>query len=264
MANLASFWFGGDLGPIELASISSFHRHGDQITVYSPHAITNLPKNAIWRDANEILPSQTILRHRKTNSPALHSDLFRYALLAKTDQIWVDLDIISLRSFETQDPWVLGFENDTEVNGAVLHMPRNSQTLAALMEVTPATNGVPPFLQGRRRARYALYHQFHSLFGDGLTIDRWPWGGVGPRLLTHLLNETGEIEHVKPVERFYAIPFAEAGRFLEPNGLSRADLPSDAWAVHLWNNRLKRILAKDHGGQVPEGSFLKAALEGDL
>lgn len=259
VAELASFWVEDRLGPIEIGSIQSFLRQGDRITIYSPAPLDGLPDGAHWRNASEIMPSDRIIRHRKTQSPALHSDLFRYQLLAKTDQIWVDLDIIALRPFEFETEWVFGYETPHEVNGAVLRLPKESETLQNLLLLTPETRGLPPYLTGLRRAKYWLRG-----FGRGLPLDRWPWGSIGPRGLSYYLKQTGEISHALPISAFYSIPLQEAARFLEPGGITRANLPADAWGVHLWGKRIRQVMVQDYEGQVPRDSFLDLALRGEV
>lgn len=259
MAELASFWVGERLGPVEIASLRSFLRHGDRITVYSPGPLAGLPEGAVWRDASEVMPSAQIVRHRKSGSPALHSDMFRYQLMARTAQIWVDLDMIALRPFDFGSDWVFGHETPDEVNGAVLRLPGHSKTLQALLEYVPGTRGIPPFLTGTRRLRYRIRG-----LGRGLPIERWPWGAIGPRALTHFLRETGEISHALPVSAFYAVPLGQAARFLAPGGLARRDLPADAWGVHLWAKQLRAALTADFNGQIPAGSFLDLALREEL
>lgn len=258
MAELASFWVGGPLGPIEIASIKSFLRHGDNITVFSPHPL-ELPEGARWADANEIYPSETIIRHRKTGSAALHSDLFRYALMAKTDMIWVDLDVIALRSLEFDSDWVFAWESSDWVAMGILKLPKDSPTLKQLLEIRPGVRGLPEYFTWHRRLKYKI-----RTFGRGMTIEGWPWGATGPRTLTHILRQTGEIRFALPQSAFYSIEYEEATRFLTPGALRLHDLPDDAWAVHLWAKVLRTIIANDHNGRVPEGSFLDLALRGEL
>ncbi|WP_152988233.1 hypothetical protein [Paracoccus sp. MKU1] len=259
MVDLASFWVGDRLGPIEIASLQSFLRHGDRITLFSPTPLADLPPGVIWRDANGIFPSRRILRYRANGSPALHADLFRYALLAQTDMIWVDLDIIALRPFAYASPWIFGYEGSSTVNNAVLRLPESSDTLRLLQQFQPDTVGLPPFMSGFRRFKYQL-----RTFGRGMSIERWPWGATGPRGLTHFLRLTGEISHALPVSAFYAISKDDAGRFLVPGALRASDLPSDAWCVHLWAKELRQELRRHHHGQVPAGSFLDLAIRGEL
>lgn len=259
MANLASFWVGDRLGPIEIASAQSFLRHGDNLTIYSYTPVADVPAGVRVADAATVMPTTRVIRHHKNGSPAIHSDLFRYALLAQTDQIWVDLDIIALRSFNGAGDWLFGYETDTEVNNAVLRLPRDSKTLQKLKTLRVDTVGLPDMLTGMRRFKYWL-----KSGGRGLSIDRWPWGATGPRALTHYLRESGEIVHALPQSAFYAIPLSYAGRFVAPGAVTRDTLPADAWAAHLWGKELRQYLQKHHKGIVPQRSFLDLAMRGLL
>lgn len=259
MADLASFWVGERLGPIELASLRSFVRHGDRITVYSPTPLDSLPDGVSWRNAAEIMPCDRIIRHRKTQSPALHSDLFRYQLMAKTEKIWVDLDVIALRPFDFDSAWVFGYESVDLVAMGVLRLPKSSRTLQGLLTLKPDMVGFPPYLSGFRLAKYWL-----RTAGRGLPLERWPWGGTGPRVLTHYLEQSGEIRYALPVSAFYSVPLHEAERFLEPGALTKADLPAEAWAVHLWGKDLRQAIAGRYAGQIPAGSFLDLTMREEL
>lgn len=255
MQKLASFWCGKALGPVELTSIRSFLHHGDQITVYSPVRL-ELPEGAIWRDASEIMPSEKIIVDRKTGSPALHADLFRYAMLNQTDEIWVDLDIVALRPFDIKSEWVFGYECEKRVNNAVLRMPKHAETLRLLSQFHAGSRGIPPMVTGMRKAKYWLRSQVQDL-----TIDKWPWGSVGPQALTRFLHETGEIQHAMPRSAFYALSSAQVGSFLEPGALSMSDLPDDAFGVHLWAKELRQELKDKYNGEIPQGSFLAQLID---
>lgn len=148
IATVASLWIGERLGMIEKASIRSFLKVGDHFILYAYNPIANVPDGVEVRDAQEVYPCRSIIRHKKSGSPALHSDLFRYALQAKTDYIWVDLDIIALRSFDFPRPWVFGLETETEANNAVLKLPKDSQTLQELLKINERTIGLPPMMKG--------------------------------------------------------------------------------------------------------------------
>lgn len=252
MVALGSLWIGKVLGPIELASIASFLRTGHDLTLYSYGDIANLPPGVDLRDAAEIMPGDRILRHHRDQSPAIHSDLFRYRMIAATGRIWVDLDIIALRPFRFAGAHVFGYEHAASINNAVLGLPGDSPTLAGLLALRPETRGLPPRLTGLRKARY----QLRNALAGGLPLDRWPWGSTGPALLTHLLHETGEIAHALPVQAFYAVPFADHGRFADPGGLAPDDVPPGAYGLHLWANALKKHIAARHGGRLPRDSFL--------
>lgn len=256
MATVASLWIGERLGMIEQASIRSFLKVGDRFVLYVYNPVAGVPDGVEVRDAQEVYPCHTIIRHKKTGSPALHSDLFRYALLAKTDYIWVDLDMIALRSFDFPSPWVFGLETEGEVNGAVLNMPKESKALQELLKFNERTVGLPPMMKGFQRVRY-----WFKSWGRGMTIDRWPWGSIGPRALSHYLHIHDEFKYAMPMSAFYAIPLHRAHEFAIPGKITLNDLPNDAWGVHLWAKELRQYLKQTGTDKVPEGSFLSIYLE---
>lgn len=254
---IASLWIGGRLGEIEIASIHSFLCHGHRLRVYSYEPVVNLPRDVENRDAAEVLPTRRIVRHRRSGSPALHSDLFRYALMDRTEAIWVDLDMIALRKFDFDTPYVFGFEDTVgSVNCAVFRMPRESAALRELLKFKEDTVATPPLLTGIRKWKYWLRGM-----GRGLPIDAWPWGSIGPHALTHFLRQTGEISHAMPVETFYAVHISEMTRFITPGALIPAQIPDAAYGLHLWGGLMRAHLAQHHQGVVPEGSYLADLLE---
>ena len=101
---------------------------------------TNVPEGVELADAADILPLTGFLRHERTGSPALHSDLFRYHMLAKLDRtIWADTDAYCVKPFATPTGHFHAWESETGINGGVLGLPRDSETLAGLLDFT-ATN----------------------------------------------------------------------------------------------------------------------------
>ena len=241
---------------IEQASICSFLKVGDQFILYTYNPIAGVPAGVELRDAQEIYPCHSIIRHKKSGSPALHADLFRYALLSKTDYIWVDLDVIALRSFEFPSQWVFGLETEREVNNAVLKLPKNSKALHELLKINERTIGLPPMMKGWQRVRY-----WFKSWGRGMTIDRWPWGSTGPRALSYYLHMHDESKYAMPVSAFYAISLSRAHEFAIPGKLTLNDLPQDAWGVHLWGKELRQYLKENAMDTAPESSFLSIYLD---
>lgn len=253
MALLATLWIGKELGQIELISAKSLIRHGDELIIYGYEKIDNIPNGVVFKDANEVFPCNKIIRHKKTGSPALHSDLFRYALIEKTGAIWVDLDILALKPFKFPSEWVFGYEQEGYINGAVLHFPKNSKTLKKLLEIKPETKGMPPNLQGFKKVKYALRNWMQG----GLSIDLWPWGSIGPSAITEYLYIYDEVKHALPRSAFYAVGLDEVEKFVKPGALSMADIPKDAWALHLWGKELRNVLREKYENRIPDGSFLQ-------
>lgn len=250
MRRLATLWV-GRLGPIEMASLHSFALQGQTPLVYSYSPIENLPAGVENHDAAEVYPSASIAHYRREGSPSLHSNFFRYALMRETDHVWTDLDVIALRPFDLAPDRIYAWENEVQVNCAVLRLPKTSPTLAALSALGPETRGVAPHIEGMRRAKYWV-----KTLGRGVPVDRWPWGSTGPRALTTYLARFGEIGHALPADTFYPIPSRDCARFLRPGDVNEAALSSDTQGVHVAASVCQRLMRERHGGRIPEGSFL--------
>lgn len=257
MATVASLWIGDSLGDIERASAMSFLKHGDRFILYVYSPVSNIPDGIEVRSASEIMPTHKIFRYKKTGSPALHADIFRIFLMQRTDYMWVDLDVVSLKSFDGLGGWIFGKETDCFVNNAVLKIPREATALDIISKYSIDFSGIPPFLTGSRKIRY----QIKDFFKGGLSIEDWPWGALGPQLLTYALKQTGEIQHALPVSAFYAIGMHQIALFADPNGIDPSLIPQDAYALHLWGKELRIFLQTHHEGKAPKGSFIHQLLE---
>ncbi len=251
---LATLWTGAPLGTIEYISALSFLETGHQLVLYTFGDVGDVPAGIEVRDAREILDTGTVVRHRKTGSTALYSDLFRYALFKHTDFTWVDLDVVALKPIVTDTTHIFGYERDGELNGAILKLPRNSETLRELLQFKSDTRGYPPTLKGFRRLKYVV-----KSLGMGVPISRWPWGAIGPRALTHFARLSGEIRHAQERDVFYPVPFKEAWRFAKPGEVNFDSFPEKTQAVHLWGKDLRAIIRDKYDGQVPPNSFLDIA-----
>ncbi|MFV0492247.1 MAG: hypothetical protein ACK5M4_10545 [Pseudorhodobacter sp.] len=259
LKNVASLWIGERLGPMELASIRSFIRQGHEFTLFAYEKVENCPSDATFRDAREILDAGRIIRHYKTQSPAPHSDIFRYAMIRQTDFTWVDLDVVALRPFDFPDDHVFGHESADRVASGILRLPPESSALARLMEINVDTKGLPPHLTGLRKLKYRI----RNAMAGGLPVDRWPWGAIGPRLLTLALRETGEISKALPVSAFYSVPLQQAACFAEPGGYDAEQAPEGAYAVHLWASHLRHYIVERYDGKFPAESFVNRVCHDD-
>lgn len=197
---LATFWHGERLSGLEMAPLHSFRELGHFVTVYSCASVANLPQGVVAGNANAIFPAERILKHRRHKSPAIHADLLRHAMLARTGQIWLDLDLIALRPLDFEGAHVFGWETEWSVNNAVLCLPAGSPTLARLREFCLDTRGVPQHVKGLRHVKHSV-----RTFGPDYRIEDWLRGSTGPRALIIYLKGTGEVRHALPVEAFYPV-----------------------------------------------------------
>jgi glycosyltransferase involved in cell wall biosynthesis len=105
----------GPLTRLERLTLHSFVAQGHEFHLWryekTPDA---LPPGVVARNANEIIPHDKVFRKREPDnelglgagSYATFSDLFRTKLLHKLGGIWVDMDILCLRPFDFEQPYV--------------------------------------------------------------------------------------------------------------------------------------------------------------
>ena len=251
LPSLATLWVGPRLGPIEQLCALSCLAQGHSLTIYTTENTQNIPPGIAVRDAREVFDYPHIVKHAKTGSAALHSDIFRYQLLHKTPHTWVDLDIFCLRPLRFSSDYIFAYENTHDINGAVLRLPHNSPSLVELLQYTPDHRGYPPFFSHQQKLRYWL-----KSGGRKPTISHWPWGAIGPRGLTYHLKKNQENQYALPAAAFYPIPLDQLQQLSTPHALRREDLESESFAVHLWASHLKRHLHSNYAGRIPQHSFL--------
>src|SRR5262245_19751287 len=102
-----SFWHGNDLSPVEWTCLSSFVEHGHKVRLFCYDAI-KVPYGIILADASEIINKdeillldslfgQSLLDALRAGRLSAFSDLFRYELLLKLGEWWIDTDVYCLK-----------------------------------------------------------------------------------------------------------------------------------------------------------------------
>ena len=240
---VAALWIGGPLSYLEQLCLKSFVDAGQAIRLYAYDPVANLPEGVETADAAAILPRTAFLRHGRTGSPALHSDLFRYHLLAKADRtIWADTDAYCVRPFATRTGHFHAWESATGINGGVLGLPRDSATLAALVEFTRDEHPVPPWLEGAERE--ALVRARDE--GRPVHVADQPWGVWGPHALTHFLKATGEVRHTMPMETLYPFAYGDRNLMLRPGFDAATRVTDRTVSIHFYGRRMRaRILERE-------------------
>ncbi len=255
---IAALWIGGELSFLEQLCLKSFLDAGHQVKLYTYHGITNAPEGCEMADANQILPQDNFLRHARTNSPALHSDLFRYHLLAANDRmIWADTDAYCVKPFTTDSGHFFGWESPRHINGGVLGLPSDSEALGLLLDFTRDEFAIPPWFSDTERADL----EARKSAGTPLHAGEMPWGVWGPHAITHFLHVTGEDKFALPPVALYPIPYRERQVMLYPGYDLSAYLTDETVSIHFYGRRMRaRINAVQAGVPKPRsliGQLLK-------
>ncbi|SNX74297.1 hypothetical protein SAMN05878503_12137 [Cereibacter ovatus] len=242
---IAALWIGGDLSFLEQLCLKSFLDAGHHVRLYSYEPIGNAPEGVEMSDAAGILPRADILRHERTHSPALHSDLFRYRLLAAEDRtIWADTDAYCVKRFQTPTGHFFGWESDKHINGGVLGLPPDSAALAELLDFTADPYAIPDWFEPAERDRLAALREA----GTPVHAGEMPWGVWGPHALTHFLHRTGEARHALPRVALYPFAYRDRALMLRP-GLDPAPYVTDeTFSIHFYGRRMRARLREKFDG----------------
>lgn len=238
-------WMEGPLSFLEQLCIKSFLDAGHRTVLYHYGQLENVPDGVELADANDVLPRTNFLTHERTGSPALHSDLFRYRLLARSENtIWADTDAYCVRPFETKTGHFYGWESDKHVNGGVLGLPKDSDALQALLTHTADEFAVPPWYGDA----YADELIAAKAAGCPVHAGEQPWGVWGPHAVTYFLKQTGEITHALAQECLYPITFKDRRIMLKRNFDLSAHITPDTYSIHLYGRRMRARLVEKEGG----------------
>lgn len=231
---LASFWAGARMPALDKACLLSFVFGGHSVTLYSFEEIEGLPDGIILRDAREIAPfeSREAFLYRGEPNLTHFSDYFRYRLLAHSQHMWIDTDMLMLRPLDF-GPVVNLFakETDKSICNAILRIPSDDPALAEVI----------------RRTERLMHTEL-------------VWGATGSRLLNRVFGPMAVLEQAHAPTDFFPIHFDDFWKpFLPECAEECADASRTAYTLHLWNNIVVRMgVWKELA--PPEGSFLWACL----
>ncbi len=210
LPDIHSFWTGPALGPLEQICLASFADRGHRVYLHS-YEPYELPAGVERIDARTLAPEGVTLIHRRTGSPALFSDKYRYLIQKHFDGIWADCDIFAIRPLDYAGPYLLPArrlaDGRLEATPAILRIPADSPLLATLLANFDDYRRTYRYLSLRRQMKFRLKALVTPDFG----LSYLPWGIVGPTALARGIEEFGLWDQRGPS---YEELFAAEGRGL--------------------------------------------------
>ena len=249
---IVSLWIGGGLGTIERLSLRSFVAHGHPMALYSYSEVTGVPSGVERRDAAEVLPEATAMRLRYANgSYALFANLFRLELQRLDLGLWVDVDVVALRTLDLQGDFIVGRESDRYLNNAVLKLAPDSPVLRDWLAMA-GSGRVPPWLPFHRAPKAWV----KQAFGGSIHPSELPFGTFGPKSITALAARHGLTDEAQPEPVFYPLHPRQAERLYDPTLRLDDIVTAETRTIHLWNEKLGELKKTT----PPEGSILAELL----
>lgn len=235
-------WVGTSLRWLEVACILSMQRAGHAVRLWVYDPVANVPAGTEIADANEVLPRERLLFHRKTGSPALGSDIFRFELMRQGLGMWLDLDMLLLQSIPRTEQPVFGFQDRDLINGAALYIPQGPM-LADLCAFAQQRYPIPPFFRIRKRASLRL----RKAVGRPKDATMMSWGVFGPSAITYFARKHGLDRSALDIPYFYPIPTAEALVPFQTSGDVGQYVRPETIGIHLWNEMLGKLEGPERG-----------------
>ncbi len=240
--------------------LKSFVAQGHQVTLFHYQPLSNVPDGVDVVDAREIYPDDDILIH-KNGSPAMHADIFRLHLMAKTDMIWADTDMYCLKPFSSDNGWAIARQSDKAVINCVFRLPKDSQVLTFMLDFVQDRYPIPPWTISK--VRRTLIEERDR--GEPRHVTQMLFTTYGPRLLKHALIQNDALDRVDEVETYLSLPSTEhrfAAKAKHRTTILEERCTEKTKGIHLWHTLMKR-----HGwlDRIEPGSFLhQAALDLDV
>ncbi len=204
-----SLWIGDELSPQHVISINSFIQNGFKYNLYTYDGVKNIPSGVNVLDGNVILPESKIWYYNtgfNKGSPSGFSNQFRFTLLNTLGGLWVDTDVVLLKDFNLDKPYI--FISERNVNGDI---HPTSSVIYSESRCLDIWSEAIDNISYRNKAR--VIH-----------------GETGPELVTYLVNKYNLHNYVLPPNAFCAIDWHETDKLIDGT-----QLPDDVIGLHLFD-----------------------------
>jgi hypothetical protein len=230
-----SFWYGDQLPTYQRLAMKSFVDFGHTYELFTYRKF-DVPDGVTLRDASEILPETRVFFYGDQagtgrGSVSAFSNLFRYHLLKRFGDWWVDADVVCLSDKIPSDEIFMGWEYEDLVGTALLKFPASHPLLSALVDAAER---------------------------NGREVD---WGASGPNLLTRLVQEQSLLHLLAPQPFAYPVQSRDALHVLMPAQTeSVRERVRGSPFLHLWNEIFRRAVVFTWMAPPP-GSFVGELFE---
>jgi hypothetical protein len=185
LAQVSSLWIGKPLSRAHKVALRSFVHYGHSLKLYVYDMSLEVPPGVIKVDANGIVPESEIFIHHGQLAP--FADYFRYKMIAKTGEMWVDADTICVSEYFFEDKeYVFIEEMPNFYAQGILKMPSDSNLCN--------------FLNKRASVLMIDKNENGNFNADTWTTsDAKSWIFLGPGLLTEAVKTLSLEEFGQPV-----------------------------------------------------------------
>jgi hypothetical protein len=216
--------------------LRSFADRGHRVELFTyDFSGVDVPDWIVRRNAAEIWPADKILTYKKdigAGSFALHSNLFRYALLYQCGGWWTDLDVMLLSGSFPESEFFFTMET-TDAQRATFSILK-----------------FPPEHPAMKEARDHCVNIGESPY----------YGETGTDLFSQMVHKYRLAPHAHPMQLAYPISALDVPRLFDPEEVDSIQQQcAEACFLHLFNETWRRAGIPNNLGP-PAGSFVERLL----
>lgn len=234
---VSGLWVGDELPPLVILSIQSFLDHGHRFQLFSYREFPNLPAGAIYRDAAELIPEESVFVHT-SGSLAHFSDWFRFLFLYREGGFWVDMDIICLSGQIPKVQPYFAAENDHTVGTGVLSFPPGHPLIKNMLDLCLDPLEIMPWDNETEKAQKDEVRQLLPDVAERRKLA--PWGYTGPFEFTKAVKHYDLSALCDSQESVYPVYYPKWNACFNGTFHLEDEFLSHSWGFHFWNEMRRR------------------------
>ena len=246
------FWHGAALSRVERLCITSFTACGHRVIVHVYEEPDGVPHGVSLADAGQVIARKELFKHPQTGSFAPFADWFRYRVLYDRGGLWADTDVVCLKPLAYARPEIYAWQDDVQINNAVLGLPARHALAKWMMECCEQPNRVLPYDDGRGKRR-----KWRRRWLQGNRRGNVKWGEYGPAGFTQAARHLGFVELALPPQEFYPVSFKQWRGVFEEAERDWATALASSKALHLWNEMMRRESGFDKNARFAPNSLFE-------
>ena len=212
---------------MEILCINSYLANGHEFHLYVYQDFPDIPKGAVIKDANRIIPEKEVILDR-FGSYAHFADRFRFKLLYESGGWWADMDTVCLKPFDFDEDFVFSSEISD-------YNRRRYSVNNTFIKSKPGVKFLKDCLDFITARGYEHIH----------------WGEFGVNLFSRMIFRNNLEQYIKQPECFCPVTYYD---FDSITGETPFHFPENSYALHWWNDVWRRK-GIDKNAKFPENSL---------
>lgn len=237
---------------IEQLALKSFVEEGHEVQLFCYEDIKNVPEGVKLRNGGDILSKDKIFKYKDKPSYSGFANWFRYEMLYREGGVWIDTDVVCLKQFDFDQDIFFGLEEVDKANCAVVGAKPGLEIFKFLAQQVENPNAFLPYDTKKIKRR-----KLRRKYLEGNQRGNVKWGETGPVGFTKALQYFELFDKALPFTAFYPIHASCWTAIFDETYPSVERYFPDSYAIHLWNEMMRRKPGFDKNRKYAENSLIE-------